>query len=191
MILLSTLNIIGLLINGNSLSWLWNMNLTHEKLDWDRKWLPDFSAGKTQLVSFDRSNNCGAIDEKKDCSVLDEKLSFTILYLCLVNWTAVFKFSLLTKLTLRNWSLIHSTKFLPRFCFIFTNLPSYCAWDTITLPGLMHPIATWICLIFVEVLLVFPMDCMIFLSLFLDVKRMSMSTVSFPLSFCRMTSYGL
>ena len=112
MILLSTLNIIGLLINGNSFSWLWNVNLTHEKLDWDRKWLPDFSAGKTQLVSFDRSNNCGAIDEKKDCSVLDEKLSFTILYLCLVNWTAVFMFSLLTELTLRNWSLIHSTKFL-------------------------------------------------------------------------------
>ena len=33
-------------------------------MDWDRKWLVDFNAGKTQLVSFDRSNNTGAIDVK-------------------------------------------------------------------------------------------------------------------------------
>ena len=26
--------------------------------DWDRKWLVDFNAGKTQLVFFDQSNNC-------------------------------------------------------------------------------------------------------------------------------------
>ena len=28
------------------------------------KWLTDFNAGKTQLVSFDQSNNTGAIDAK-------------------------------------------------------------------------------------------------------------------------------
>ena len=33
----------------------------------------DFSAGKTQLVSFDRSNNNGSIDVKTDGSVLEEK----------------------------------------------------------------------------------------------------------------------
>ena len=33
-------------------------------VDWGRKWLVDFSAGKTQLVSFDWSNNTGAIDVK-------------------------------------------------------------------------------------------------------------------------------
>ena len=33
-------------------------------VDWGRKWLVDFIAGKTQLVSFDRSNNAGAIDVK-------------------------------------------------------------------------------------------------------------------------------
>ena len=27
-----------------------------------RNWLVDFNAGKTQLVSFDRSNNSGATD---------------------------------------------------------------------------------------------------------------------------------
>ena len=33
-----------------------------ETVDWGRKWLVDFNARKTQLVSFDRSNNTGAID---------------------------------------------------------------------------------------------------------------------------------
>ena len=33
-----------------------------DTLDWGRKWIVDFNAGKTQLVSFDRSNNTRAID---------------------------------------------------------------------------------------------------------------------------------
>ena len=45
-------------------------------VDWGKKWLVDFTAGKTQLVSFDRSNNNGSIDVKKDGSVLQEKSSF-------------------------------------------------------------------------------------------------------------------
>ena len=32
-----------------------------DTLDLGRKWLVDFNAGKNQLVSFDRSNNTGAI----------------------------------------------------------------------------------------------------------------------------------
>ena len=42
-----------------------------DTVDWGRKWL-DFSAGKTQLVSFDWSNNNGVIDMKIDVSVLEE-----------------------------------------------------------------------------------------------------------------------
>ena len=34
--------------------------------DWVGKWLVDFKAGKTQVVSFERSNNTGAIDVKMD-----------------------------------------------------------------------------------------------------------------------------
>ena len=45
-------------------------------VDWGRKWLVDFNAGKTQLVSFDLSNNTGAIELKMDESVLGEKSSF-------------------------------------------------------------------------------------------------------------------
>ena len=50
-----------------------------ETVDWGRKWLVDFNAGKTQLVSFDQSNNTGAIDVKMNGSVLEEKSSFKML----------------------------------------------------------------------------------------------------------------
>ena len=45
-------------------------------LDWGRKWLVDFNAGKTQLILFNWSNNTGVIDMKMDGSVLEEKSSF-------------------------------------------------------------------------------------------------------------------
>ena len=50
-----------------------------DTVDLGKKWLVDFNAGKTQLVSFDRSNNNGSIDVKMDGSVLEEKSSFKML----------------------------------------------------------------------------------------------------------------
>ena len=50
-----------------------------DTVDWDRKWVVDFNAGKTQLVSFDHSNSTGAIDVKMDGSVLEEKSCFKML----------------------------------------------------------------------------------------------------------------
>ena len=50
-----------------------------DTMDWGRKWLVDFNAGKTQLVSFDRSKNTVAIDVKMDGSVLEEKSPFKML----------------------------------------------------------------------------------------------------------------
>ena len=50
-----------------------------DTVDWGRKWLVDFNAGKIQLVSFDWSNNTGAIDVKMDGSALEEKSSFKML----------------------------------------------------------------------------------------------------------------
>ena len=46
---------------------------------WGRKWLVDFNSGKTQLVSFDRSNNTNTIDVKMNGSFLEEKSSFKML----------------------------------------------------------------------------------------------------------------
>ena len=71
----------------NQASYLWQqLELAFEvesdlqdTVDWDRKWLVDFNAGKTQLVSFDRSKNTGAINVKMDGSVLEEKSSFGML----------------------------------------------------------------------------------------------------------------
>ena len=48
-------------------------------MDWGRKWLVNFNAGKTQLVSFDQSNNNSSIDMKMDGCVLQEKSSFKML----------------------------------------------------------------------------------------------------------------
>ena len=50
-----------------------------DTVDWGRKWLVDFKAGKTQLVSFDRPKNTRAIDVKMNRSVLEEKTSFEML----------------------------------------------------------------------------------------------------------------
>ena len=47
--------------------------------DWGKKWLVDFKAEKTQLVSFDWSNNNGSTHVKMDGSVLEEKSSFQML----------------------------------------------------------------------------------------------------------------
>ena len=50
-----------------------------DTVDWGRKWLVDFNAGKAQLLLFDRSKNSGGIDVKMDGSVLEEKTSFKML----------------------------------------------------------------------------------------------------------------
>ena len=92
MIPLSVLGVIRHLICGNNLNWLLNLNLIYEIL-WTggKKWLVHFNAGKTQLVSFDRSNNNGSIDVKMDGSVLEEKPSFKMLgltFLSKLDWVS-------------------------------------------------------------------------------------------------------
>ena len=48
-------------------------------MDRAKKWLVDFSAAKTQVVSFERSNSNNSIDMKMDGSVPEEKSSFNML----------------------------------------------------------------------------------------------------------------
>ena len=75
-------------------------------MDWGKKWLVDFYAGKTQLVSFDQSNNTDSIDVKMDGSVLEEKSSFKMLGLTfLLNWIRALTLSLLLKLPPRKLEL--------------------------------------------------------------------------------------
>ena len=77
-IMLSILSVIRHLLCSNNFNCLLNLNLIYKKL-----WLVYFNAGKTHLVSFDRSNNTGSTDVKMDGSVLEEKLSFKMLGLTL------------------------------------------------------------------------------------------------------------
>ena len=50
-----------------------------DTVDWGKKWLVDFNAGKSQLVSFSQSNNNSSIDLKMNGSVFKEKSSFKML----------------------------------------------------------------------------------------------------------------
>ena len=82
-------------------------------MDWGRKWLVDFNAGKTQLLSFDRSNN-GSIDMKMDGSVLEEKSSFKMLALTFsskLDW-ASYIISIAKTASKKIGALIRSMKFL-------------------------------------------------------------------------------
>ena len=48
-------------------------------MHWGRKLIVDFNARKAQLVSFDQSNNTGAIDMTMGGSVFIEKSSLKVL----------------------------------------------------------------------------------------------------------------
>ena len=83
-------------------------------MDWGRNWLVGFSTRKTQLVSFDRSSNAGAIDVKIDGSVLEEKSSFKMLELTFsskLDWGS-YIISIAKSASKKIGALIHSMKFL-------------------------------------------------------------------------------
>ena len=83
-------------------------------MDWGRKRLVEFNGGKTQLVSFDWSNNTGAIDVKMDGSVLQEKSSFKMLGLTFsskLDW-GWYIISIAKTASKKIGALVHSMKFL-------------------------------------------------------------------------------
>ena len=83
-------------------------------VDWGGKRLVDFNAGKTQLVSFDRSNKNGSLDVKMDGSVLEEKSSFKMLGLTFsskLDWGS-YIISIAKTASMKIGALIHSMRFL-------------------------------------------------------------------------------
>ena len=115
MMLLCILSVMRHLICGNNLKWHLNLSLIYETL-WTggKKWLVDFSAWKTQLVSFDRSNYSGSIDVKMNGSVLEEKLSFKMLGLTFsseLDWGS-YIISIAKTACKKMRALIRSMKFL-------------------------------------------------------------------------------
>ena len=85
-----------------------------DTVDWGKKWLVDFNAGKTQLITFDRSNNTGSIDVKMDGSVLEEKSSFKMLELTFsskLDWSS-YIISIAKTVSKKIGTLIRSMMFL-------------------------------------------------------------------------------
>ena len=83
-------------------------------MDWGKKWLVDFNPAKTQLVSFDQSNNNGSIDMKMDGPVLEEKPSFKMLGLTFsykFDWGS-YIISISKTVSKKIGALIRSMKFL-------------------------------------------------------------------------------
>ena len=82
-------------------------------MDWGRKWIVDFNAGKIQLISSDRSNT-GAINVKMDGSVLEEKSSFKMLGLTFsfkLDWGS-YIISIAKSASKKIGPLVRSMKFL-------------------------------------------------------------------------------
>ena len=96
-----------------------------DTVDWGRKWIVDFNAGKTQLLSFDWSSNTGAIYVKVDGSVFEEKSSFKMLgftFSSKLDWGSYI--ILIAETTFRKiGALIGSLKFLsPEVSFYHTAM---------------------------------------------------------------------
>ena len=83
-----------------------------DTVDWGKKWLVDFNAGKTQLVSFDHSNNNGSIDVKMGGSILEEKSSFNMLGLIFSTKLDCGSYIIAKTASKKIGTLIHSMKFL-------------------------------------------------------------------------------
>ena len=133
------------------------MNLIYETLDFCRRWLVDFNAGKTHLVLFDKSNNTGAIDVKMVGSVPEEKSSFKMLRLTFssrLEWGSCI-ISIAKTASKKVGALIHSMKFLSPefalcfykstiqpcmecFCHVWAGAPSCCL-------ELLDKLQKWIC----------------------------------------------
>ena len=110
-----------------------------DTVDWGRKWLLDFNAGKTQLVSFDCSNNTGAIDVKMHGSVLEEKPSFQMLGLSFSSkqdWGS-YVISAAKIASNKIGALIRSMKYLSQGCPVPVNLPYGHARTTFVMSGQM------------------------------------------------------
>ena len=128
-----------------------------ETVDWGKKWFVDFNAGKTQPVSFDRSNNNGSIDVKMGGSILEEKSSFKMLGLTFsskLDWGS-YIISIAKIASKKIGALIRSMKFLSPEVVLYlyksTIRPcmEYCCHVWAGAPScyldLLYKLQKWIC----------------------------------------------
>ena len=137
MILLFIVSVTRHLDLWEQLEWAFELEFdVQDTVVWGKKWLVNFNAGKTQLVSFDRSNNNGAVDVKMDgnSSVLEEKSSYKTLGLTFsskLDWGSCF-ISIAKTASKKSGALIRSMKFfLLRLLCCSVNLPYTYVWNTV------------------------------------------------------------
>ena len=106
---------------------------------WGMKWFVDFTVGKTQLFSFDQSNNTSVIDVKLDGSVLG-----CFGCLSLINWIGALILSLLLKLPPRKFKSLFVlwSFFLLKLLCVSIEPPYSHAWNTVVMSGLLLLAAT-------------------------------------------------
>ena len=109
-----------------------------DTVDWGRNWLVDFNTGKTQLVSFDRSNNNGSIDVKMGGSILEEKSSFKMLQLTFsskLDWGS-YSISIAKTASKKIGALICSMKLLsPEVALYLCKSTIWNVWNTVVTSG--------------------------------------------------------
>ena len=101
-------------------------------VDWGRKWLVDFNAGKTQ-ISFGLSCNTGAIDVKMDGSVLEENSAFKMVRLTFcskLDWGSYIVSVAKTACQKIEPKFFLLCFFLLSLLCISVNLPCCHAWNT-------------------------------------------------------------
>ena len=120
-----------------------------DTVDGGKKLLVDFNAGKTELVSFDWSNNTGSIDVKIDGSFLEEKSPFKMLGLTFSTKLdcGSYIISIAKTASQKIGALIRSMNFffVLRLLFISVNLPYTHIWNTAVMSRLVPLIATRNC----------------------------------------------
>ena len=115
-------------------------------MEWSRKWLVDFNAGKAQLLLFDWSTSSVAILMWKWMGLFLRKNNLLRCYgwISLPNWIGILTLSLLLKLSLRKleaWFVLWIF-FIQRLPCISINL-LYLAWNTAVMTGLVLLVAAW------------------------------------------------
>ena len=106
----------------------------------------DFNAGKVQLVSLERLNNCGAVVVEKKRSLIKNHHLRSWDFLSLLDWMETIILSLLLKLPsrrLETWFILWNL-FPMGLLLISKILPSDLAWNTVVIPELVPLAATWI-----------------------------------------------
>ena len=144
MILLSTLDMIRHLICGNNLNWLLNLILIYETLGWGSKWLVNFNARKTHLVSFDRLTTLLLLMWKWTGLFLKKNHPLRCWGWLLDRGSYMISIAKTVSKKLELWFVLWGFFLLGLLC-ISMNLPYRHAWNTVVMSEQVLLVATWNC----------------------------------------------